>query len=146
VTQTNSRLSGPLVLEHGGMIDLETEIRLSAEGFRQADVIAQEVERLAEVLALSARFMDEDSSFSQADGLALARAQCVHASLGEWLAYAFSKAQTKHEVMARAIHLLDVAERLALHIYVPELPKLNQKSDRSGDAARQVGVARHLRG
>lgn len=45
-----------------------------------------------------------------------------------------------------AVHLVDIAERLALEIYVPELPALHAKSDRTGDAARHVGVARHLKG
>jgi hypothetical protein len=47
---------------------------------------------------------------------------------------------------ALAVHLLDLAERTSLEALVPELPALWARSDRTGDAARQVGVARHLKG
>ena len=49
-------------------------------------------------------------------------------------------------VAALAVHLVDVVEAMAIKIYVPELPGLVAKSDRTGEAARSVGLARHLRG
>jgi hypothetical protein len=49
-------------------------------------------------------------------------------------------------VAALAVHLLDIAEAAALQVFVPELTKLTARSDRSGNAARRVGSARHLRG
>jgi hypothetical protein len=47
---------------------------------------------------------------------------------------------------ALALLLLDIAERMALDQFVPEIPSLLAKADRSGEDARRVGTARHLRG
>ncbi len=47
---------------------------------------------------------------------------------------------------ALAVHVLDVAEAMALQVFIPELPALSARSDRTGDAARNVGLARHLKG
>jgi len=47
---------------------------------------------------------------------------------------------------ALAVHLVDIVEAMAIKIYVSELPALVAKSDRTGEAARSVGLARHLRG
>ncbi|MEZ4273571.1 MAG: hypothetical protein R3C68_19675 [Myxococcota bacterium] len=49
-------------------------------------------------------------------------------------------------LIALGVHLVDIAERSALRVFVPELTALTAKSDRSGEAARRVGAARHLRG
>ena len=50
------------------------------------------------------------------------------------------------ELAALAVHVIDIAEAMALRVFVPELPALSAKSDRTGDAARMVGTARHLKG
>ena len=47
---------------------------------------------------------------------------------------------------ALAVHLVDIIEAAALQVFVPELPQLSAKSDRTGDDARRVGKARFLRG
>jgi len=45
-----------------------------------------------------------------------------------------------------SIHLLDIAEFMALEIFVPEISNLSARSDRSATSARSTGVARRLRG
>lgn len=50
------------------------------------------------------------------------------------------------ELAALAVHWVDIGEAMAVRVFVPELPSLMARADRSGDAARSVGVARHLRG
>lgn len=70
----------------------------------------------------------------------------LHANVRAWLAAALATPRRPTEVAALAVHLVDVAEVMALAMFVPELPRLAAKSDRTGDAARNVGVARHLRG
>ncbi len=59
---------------------------------------------------------------------------------------ASARGLTPVRLAALGFHVLDIAEAMAQLVYVPELPALNAKSDRSADAARHVGAARHLRG
>jgi hypothetical protein len=47
---------------------------------------------------------------------------------------------------ALAVHLVDIGEAMAVRLFVAELPALSARADRTGDAARNVGVARHLKG
>ncbi|MEK7704218.1 MAG: hypothetical protein AAB426_04610, partial [Myxococcota bacterium] len=64
----------------------------------------------------------------------------------ELVTAAAAKGVDRTGLAAIAVHLLDIAERCALEIFLPELPALEAKSDRSAAAARHVGVARHLKG
>ena len=68
------------------------------------------------------------------------------AELSELLQAAAASPLDARSMAALAVHLVDIGEAMAIKIYVPELPALTAKSDRTGEAARSVGVARHLRG
>ncbi len=73
-------------------------------------------------------------------------AQGATPALLELVTVALSEHCSSEEIAAAAVHVLDIAEQMALHVYVAELPSLLARADRSGDAARKVGIARHLRG
>ena len=45
-----------------------------------------------------------------------------------------------------ALHLMDIVEYMSLKIYIPILPDMVARSERSAKAARSVGLAQHLRG
>ena len=64
----------------------------------------------------------------------------------ELLAKAVGEGATATQLAGLAVHIVDISEAMALRVFVAELPALSAKSDRSGDAARKVGLARHLKG
>ena len=66
--------------------------------------------------------------------------------LAELVAAALARPTDARGLAALAVHLVDLAEAMAIKIFLPELPALSAKADRSGDAARHVGLARHLKG
>jgi hypothetical protein len=103
------------------------------------------VELVSEHLARSASFLAEGllTAAELHDGLA---GLAPPPLLSELLAAALTRPRRADEVAALAVHLLDVADRMALTVFLPELPALTAKSDRTGGAARNVGLARHLKG
>ena len=133
-------------LEHGQVRDLRFEVERLCQAWMEAEVDPSPLEMLAEHLARTAQELGPQAKLSwqhlkpQIDYLGLAPQPL------EFLQVALKAPQSAAQLAALAIHVLDAAERLALFVYVPELPALQAKSDRSADAARQVGTARFLRG
>ncbi len=66
--------------------------------------------------------------------------------LADLLAAALGRPADARGLAALAVHLVDLAEAMAIRVFLPELPALSAKADRTGGAARQVGLARHLKG
>ena len=125
--------------------DLDDHAARVARLWLAAGVDPATLELAAEWLArtaaeVGAARVTASSLLRAADWLALAPA------LRSWLANAVGPGAGAVELAAIAVHLVDIAERLALGVFVPELPAMTAKADRSGDAARQVGLARHLKG
>lgn len=104
----------------------------------RVEVAAELLARMAEQVA--------DGRLQRVRLLAALEAQGAAAALLELLEVALGEECGGTEVAAAAVHVLDIAEQMALQIYVAELPSLLARADRSGDAARKVGIARHLRG
>ena len=125
--------------------DLAHGARSVANAWVAEGVAVARVEILAEYLARWASFLGEDEVGVPDITSALAHLS-LDKSVIDFLEVALGKSGNANRLAALAIHLVDVAEAMALEIFVPELPALSAKADRSGDAARNVGVARHLKG
>lgn len=117
-----------------------TSAELVAAGVDPAsvDVVAEHVARLAEVMGAETLayqgFVDLVSHTAPPEQL-----------LGA-VEPAFVKPLGKAALAALALHLVDISELMAFAVYVPELPNISAKADRSGGAARSAGVAKRLRG
>lgn len=103
------------------------------------------LEVLSEQLARIGAYLQKDT-LNAAALLEFLKYLELPANLVDLLTQAFCTPRGSTETGAIAVHVLDIAERLALLIYVPELSAMAKKSDRTGDAARSVGLARHLKG
>ncbi|MBI5510518.1 MAG: hypothetical protein HY903_17310 [Deltaproteobacteria bacterium] len=125
--------------------DLEGHAVAVAAVFAAAGVDPASVEILAELLARVAKELG-DAVLDGAGILAAAGLVTPPAPVLELLQVASAPGLGARSLAALAVHLVDVAEAMAIRIYVAELPNLTARSDRSGDAARSVGLARHLRG
>ncbi len=138
-------LDAGLLNEGGLRQDMAEPVRRLAHAWLGDGIDAAGIEMASEHLARWARDLGEatvsaDRIVSTVDYLGLS--DSVLALLRRALP---APAEAKL-LAALAIHLLDVAEAMALQIFIPELPALSARSDRSGDAARNVGLARHLKG
>ncbi len=125
--------------------DLAGHARAVARLFTNAGIDPTLVELLAEMLARLATELGN----AKVDALDLTAATAFIEPPGpviELLQTAATTPLGRPPLAALAIHLVDIAEEMAMEMYIAELPALTAKSDRTGEAARSVGVARHLRG
>lgn len=137
-------LDSGLLGQNGLRPEVEAAAGEMAAAWLEAGVLPQTVECLAEFCARWARQLDaaqvDHATFDAATAW-LAPAQPVVE-----LAHRALQQGTAAELSALGVHLLDIAEQMAMVLYVPELPWLFAKGERTGDAARSVGLAQHLRG
>lgn len=124
---------------------LKRETRRVAAAWRHRQIDAAVLEVLSELLARTAQALN-DSSLTATELAPAWESLSTPPEVVQWLEAALATPRTSLEVAALAVHLIDIAEDMALAVFVPELPSLATKSDRTGDAARNVGVARYLRG
>jgi hypothetical protein len=140
-------LDGGLVRAGRLRDDLAASARSVATGWLQEGVEAAAVELLAEQLARWATLLGEATANPEEVVVVVEGITRVPGVADLVRAAAMAAAPlTRLELGAIAVHLLDIAEAMALQTYIPELPALHARSDRSGDAARNVGLARHLKG
>jgi hypothetical protein len=125
--------------------DLAEPVRALARAWVAEGVDAGHVEILAELLARWAAELGEDAVTVDAivDSVGFLR---LPDPVLELIACAAANPLGTTDLAAVAVHLIDIAESMAIRVFVPELPALSAKSDRTGDAARMVGTARHLKG
>ncbi|MEM6730423.1 MAG: hypothetical protein AAF658_02640 [Myxococcota bacterium] len=135
------------VLDHGALApSLEAGSLAVARAWLKASVDPADVELVSEFCARVAEQLG-DARVNVSELNRGVESQRGPSQTQELLHAAFSSgAAESTELAAAAVHLLDIAEHMALEIYVAELPSLLARADRSGDAARKVGIARHLRG
>ncbi len=141
-----SYLGDGLYTAEGMRADIGAQVQAVAIAWAKAGIDPAQVEIIAEVLARTAAEMAEED-VARFDDVAPALALCdLPELLTRLLRDALAEPAGSVTLAAIAVHLIDIAESMGLQIFIPELPQLAAKSDRSGDAARMVGVARHLRG
>ena len=134
------------LLESGRLrSDLAEHALAVGEAWTTAGVDPTAVELLSEYLARLSRELGD----ARIDALALLAATAFTDPPGpvlDFLQAAATSPMDSRSTAALAVHLVDIGEAMAIKIYVHELPALIAKSDRTGAAARSVGLARHLRG
>jgi len=138
-------LAAGLVQGGGLRADLEPHARAVARRWLAEALDPAPIELAAEVLARWAAELRQarlDAAELQSGLAFLGLAPAVKA----WLACAAGAGLGATEGAALALHLLDIAERLALCLFLPELPAMCAKAERGAGAARQTGLARHLKG
>ena len=140
-----SYLEQGLVSPQGMRVDLEEHVNAVARSWLTAGVDPAVVEMTSEMLARTASHLGNGRASweSLREGL-------THLALPEpvvsFLTQALRSPAGSDSLAALAVHLLDISERVALELFVPELPSVSARSDRTADAARRVGSARHLKG
>jgi len=135
-----------LLTPTGLRTDLEAQVLGLAAQWVHAGVDAARIELAAEQLARLAERLPETTRIEATDVARALGWMEPPAAVLELVTAASAKGLDRTGLAALAVHLLDIAERAALEIFLPELPALEAKSDRSAAAARHVGVARHLKG
>jgi hypothetical protein len=140
-----SYLDGGLLRDGRLREDLVEPGRRVATAWLRAGISAATVEIIAEQLARWAELLAQQH-VAAGELLAVVGELTPARGVAELVRTAVPGGATRLELGALAVHLLDVAEAMALQTYVPELPSLHARSDLSGDAARNVGLARHLKG
>ena len=125
--------------------DLSAATAAVAVAWRHAGVDVARVDLLAEMLARIARDLGEETPDETQVMAAVAFLELPPPVIA-WLSAAMGQPRSAAQLAALAVHLVDINETLALGLFVPELPNLGARSERTGDDARRVGVARFLRG
>jgi hypothetical protein len=138
-------LKGPLIEDGAPSWEVHSWSEATAAALIEAGVDSAVVELASEHLARVAKLVDRARLGADEVCLGLEFLALPDAMLA-LLRVALATPRSADEVAALAVHLVDLAEHMALLVYLPELPGLTAKSDRSGGAARNVGVARHLKG
>jgi hypothetical protein len=140
-----NELERGLLSKEGKPRDLTDQARTSAEALLIAgvdaglvDVIAEHIARLAEALTTEKVTLTHIKDILEH----LAPPPAFFDAVGP----AFTRPLGRAALAALALHIVDIAECMAFAIFTPELPSISARSDRSGDAARSVGVAKRLRG
>lgn len=126
--------------------ELDGEAIAVAKAWLEVGVQPQVVELLSETLARIAAELDDDATVDPETIGEATEWLNLDPPVLRWLARALTSVFSRIHLAALAVHSLDVAEQMALTVYVAEMPALSTRSDRSGDAARKVGMARHLKG
>lgn len=140
-----SELFKGLLDERGAPRDLSDDARGTATTLVAAGIDPGVVDLVAEHLARWADVLGTESASFSAVEKALEHL-ALPTQILEAISPAFSLPLEKASLAALALYLVDVSELMALAVYVPELPNISAKADRSGGAARSVGVAKRLRG
>lgn len=140
-----SELARGLLDAKGAPRDLVTTARASAATLVAAGVDPASVDVVAEHLARLAEVLAGESLTYQGFADAIAHTAPPDELLAI-VAPAFTQPLRKAELATLAVHLVDISELVAFAVYVPELPNIYAKADRSGGAARSAGVAKRLRG
>lgn len=140
-----SYLDGGLLRDGRLRDDLVEPGRRVATAWLRAGISAAAIEIVAEQLARWGELLGQQR-VPTAGLLAVVGELTPARGVTELVRTAIPSGATRLELGALAVHLLDVAEAMALQTYIPELPSLHARSDLSGDAARNVGLARHLKG
>ena len=125
--------------------DLTEPARKLAATWVKAGIDPALIEVISEVLARTAAYVRDpfaDTHLLLPELHLLGPPELVR----EFLQAALGDHPSATVLAATACHLLDIAEAMAESVILPELPNMLLKADRSGDAAKQVGMARHLRG
>ncbi len=123
--------------------DLQPHVEAVAQTWLAAGTDPAPVELLSEYLARTATHLGEQAI--DGDLLALTAWMAPEPAVRELLAAA-ARVRTNVELTALAVHLLEIAERMALLLFLPEIEGLTARAERTGGAARSVGLARHLKG
>ena len=134
-----------LLLAGGLNPELEAHVVAVAEAWTHAGVDPAAAEILAEVMARMAHELG-DATIDAQTLLSATAFVTPPAPVGNLMQVAAASPLDAQSLAALAVHLVDIVEAMAIEIYVPELPALTAKSDRTGAAARSIGVAKHLRG
>ena len=128
--------------------DLLVHARDTARIWLERKIDPSVIEILAENLARMARHLPAQ------EGIVMGAKACVEGlswignpqEVSDFIRMGVGEGATRVELMALAVHVLDVAESMALEMYAQELPALTAKSERSAESARSVGAALFLRG
>ena len=138
-------LDAGLVVGTGLRTDLQRDIDALATGWVEQGTDPGSIEMLSEFLARLADQLGDHELPAKDLREAVAWLE-LDDRLLNFIGRAVGARGDAQRLAALSLHLLDIAEAAALRVYVPELPSLTAKSDRTGDAARSVGTARYLRG
>jgi len=138
-------LAGGCLGERGMRPEVTREAPRVAQALVAAGVDVTRLDLATEHLARLAQHLGDD--VVSADALAdLVRPFELPPPVEALLRAAAPQALDADALAALAVHLVDIVEAAALQVFIPELPQLTAKSDRTGDDARRVGKARFLRG
>ena len=140
-----SYLDAPLHDATGLRPEVDARARAVALRWVEEGVDPAVLEVLSELLARTAAELGEEHATVEVLGDAVGFLE-LPLPVDAWLRRAVGEGLGATALAALAVHTLDVAEAAALQVFGPELPRLATKSERTGDAARRVGAARHLRG
>lgn len=138
-------LAKGLCTDQGMRGDLLECVKQVALAWVTAGVDPAPVEVFAEILARAAANLGDGKAGFECFEPSVADLGLPESVVG-FVRAALATELTATELAALAVHMVDIAEAAALQIFVPELPRLSARSERTGDAARQVGRARFLRG
>ncbi|MCK5690028.1 hypothetical protein KAI87_12200 [Myxococcota bacterium] len=140
-------LSRDLLCEGEPCPHLALKIDFIARFFLEQKTDPAILEILSETLARTAEFLDADKTIAHDDlDIGLAWLALPDTVIQMVKAFADDTPRSRQELVVFALHLVDIAERLALFVFIPELSALSDKAERTGEAARAVGLARHLKG
>ncbi|MEL6544052.1 MAG: hypothetical protein AAFQ82_05465 [Myxococcota bacterium] len=142
-------LRNGLLTEQGLRPELEKGAMSVARHWLTDGIDSSAVELTSEFLARMAEALSDPGAIQKVRIVAAVEAfetSDVNGALLTLVDHAVGESASSRELAALALHLLDISEHMALKVYVAELPSLLARADRSGDAARNVGIARHLRG
>lgn len=135
------------LIDNGGIREnLQLCVRGVAEHWYSQNVDVQQVEIMAEYLARLGRYLQEEVLLSRDELSKEVQTIYGHKDVILLLESALPEDLGALDINALALHLMDIAEYLSLRIYVPVLPEMLARSERSAKAARSVGLAQHLRG
>ena len=140
-----SELEKGVLNKDGTPRDLADQARISAEALLAAGVDPSLLDVIAEHFARHAEALTTEKVTLNHIKDALAHLTPPPAVI-DALAPAFIRPLGRAALAALALHVVDISECMAFAIFTPELPSISARSDRSGDAARSVGVAKRLRG
>tara|TARA_B100000959_G_C14783097_1_gene542367 strand:- start:68 stop:505 length:438 start_codon:yes stop_codon:yes gene_type:complete len=125
--------------------DLQSHVRVVANQWLESGVFVEKVERVAEYFAYIAKQMNEENLPKE---VLLEEQEGLYAceELRELLERGLPLEIAADDLVVLALHLMDIVEHMSLKIYLPVLPDMVARSERSAKAARSVGLAQHLRG
>jgi hypothetical protein len=125
--------------------DLQGHVRALASQWLESGVLVEKVEWIAEYLAHMAKQLGEENVSREA---LVEEIELLYdcEELKELVERGLALYIRVNDLVAFALHLMDIVEHMSLKIYIPILPDMVARSERSAKAARSVGLAQHLRG